>query len=101
MNATVTLAPWGSDDLPLLERLRGDPRMTKRLGGAESPDKQRRRRLGRLWTKEWLDEQVYEVRWMVAPEFQARGIAVAATAQAIELVERQDKHRSADCWFAD
>ena len=30
---------------------------------------------------------------MVVPEFQRRGIAVAATAQAIELVERDDKHR--------
>jgi RimJ/RimL family protein N-acetyltransferase len=30
---------------------------------------------------------------MVVPEFQGRGIAVAATAQAIELAERGDRHR--------
>jgi RimJ/RimL family protein N-acetyltransferase len=30
---------------------------------------------------------------MVVPEFQGRGIAVAATAQAIELAKRDDKHR--------
>src|SRR5262245_11602591 len=30
---------------------------------------------------------------MVAPEFQGRGIAVAATAQAIDLAKRDSKHR--------
>ena len=118
MSATVTLEPWGSGDLPLLERLMGDPHMTEHLGGPESPDKLRERqgRYERLeggdrmfkivdvasgagvgsvgfWTKEWRDEQVYEVGWMVVPEFQGRGIAVAATAQAIELAKRDDKHR--------
>ncbi len=37
MIATVTLEPWGSGDLPLLERLMGDPRMTKHLGGPGEP----------------------------------------------------------------
>jgi len=45
-----------------------------------------------LWTKEWRNEPVYEVRWMVVPEFQGRGIAVAGTVQAIELAEREAKH---------
>jgi RimJ/RimL family protein N-acetyltransferase len=111
----VTLEPWGSGDLPLLERLMGDPRMTEHLGGPETPDKLRVRQ-GRyeradhmfkivdlasgagvgsvgFWTKEWRDEQVYEVGWMVVPEFQGRGIAGAATAQAIEAARRDDKHR--------
>ena len=30
---------------------------------------------------------------MVVPEFQGRGVAVAATAQAIEFAKRDDKHR--------
>ncbi len=114
----MTLEPWSSGDLPLLERLMGDPRMTEHLGGPESPDKLRERQGGyeRLeggdrmfkivdvasragvgsvgfWTKEWRDDQVYEVGWMVVPEFQGRGIAVAATAQAIELAKPDDKHR--------
>jgi RimJ/RimL family protein N-acetyltransferase len=114
----VTLEPWGSGDLPLLERLMGDPHMTEHLGGPESPDKLRERqgRYERLesgdcmfkivdvvsgvgvgsvgfWTKEWRDEQAYEIGWMVVPEFQGRGIAAAATAQAIELARRDDKHR--------
>jgi len=118
VSATVTLEPWGSGDLPLLERLMGDSRMTEQLGGPESPDKLRKRqdRYERLeggdrmfkivdvasgagvgsvgfWTKEWRAEQVYEVGWMVVPEFQGRGIAVAATAMAIELAKRDDKHR--------
>jgi len=113
----VILEPWGSGDLPLLERLMGDPGMTEHLGGPESPEKLRERqaRYERLeggdrmlkivevasgagvgsvgfWTKEWREEQVYEVGWMVVPEFQGRGIAVAATAQAIELAKRDGKH---------
>src|SRR5437588_11475025 len=93
----VILEAWGSGDLPLLERLMGDPRMTEHLGGPESPDKlrERQRRYERLeggdrmfkivdvasgagvgsvgfWTKEWRDERVYEVGWMVVPEFQGR-----------------------------
>jgi RimJ/RimL family protein N-acetyltransferase len=118
MSAPVTLEPWGSGDLPLLERLMGDPRMTEHLGGPESPDtlRERQGRYERLaggdrmfkivhvasdagvgsvgfWTKEWRDEHVYEIGWMVVPECQGRGIAAAATAQAIELARRDDKHR--------
>ena len=118
MSATVTLEPWGRGDLPLLERLMGDPRVTEHLGGPESPD-QLRERQGRyerleggdrmfkivdtasgtgvgsvgFWAKVWRDEQVYEVGWMVVPEFQGRGIAVAATGQAIALAKRDDMYR--------
>jgi RimJ/RimL family protein N-acetyltransferase len=118
VTSTVTLVPWGSGDLPLLERLLGDPSMTEYLGGPESPDKLRERqsryehleggdRMFRIveeasgasvgsvgfWTKEWRDEPVYEVGWSVLPEFQGRGIAVAATADAIDLARREDLHR--------
>jgi hypothetical protein len=31
------IEPWGEDDLPLLEKLLGDPAMTEHLGGPESP----------------------------------------------------------------
>src|SRR5262249_55795992 len=95
VGATVTLEAWGSGDLPLLERLMGDPRMTEHLGGPETPEKLRERqsRYERLeggdrmfkivdtasgagvgsvgyWTKDWRDEDVYEIGWMVVPEFQ-------------------------------
>jgi RimJ/RimL family protein N-acetyltransferase len=115
VNVSVTLEPWGRGDLPLLERLMGDPRMTEHLGGPESQDqlRARQRRYERLgggdrmlkivdvasgagigsvgfWTREWRDEQVYEVGWMVVPEFQGRGIALTATALAIEQAKRDD-----------
>jgi RimJ/RimL family protein N-acetyltransferase len=116
VSAEVTLVRWGSGDLPLLEQLMGDPRMTEHLGGPESPEKLRERQAryerpeGRMfkivdvatgtgvgsvgfWPKEWHGEQVYEVGWMVVVEFQGRGVAGAATAQAIELAKRDDGHR--------
>jgi RimJ/RimL family protein N-acetyltransferase len=118
VSAAVTLEPWGSGDLPLLERLMADPRMTEHLGGPEHPEQLRERQtryetleggdrmlkiidlasgagVGSVgfWTKKWRDAQVYEIGWMVVPEFQGRGIAVAATAQAIELANCDDKHR--------
>ncbi|HEX3330170.1 MAG TPA: GNAT family N-acetyltransferase [Gaiellales bacterium] len=118
MSATVTLEPWGRGDLPLLERLLGDPRMTEHLGGPESPEQLRERQakyeraqagdrmfkivevasgagVGSVgfWMKEWRGGEVYEVGWMVVPEFQSRGIAVAATARAIELARDDGRHR--------
>jgi RimJ/RimL family protein N-acetyltransferase len=118
MSARVILQPWDSGDLPLLERLMGDPRMTEHLGGPESRDKLRERqaRYERLnggdrafkildgatsagigwvgfWGTEWHEQQVYEVGWSVVPEFQGRGVAASATAQAIALAKLVDKHR--------
>ena len=45
-----------------------------------------------FWTKEWREEQVYEIGWMVVPEFQGRGIAVAGTVHAIDLAKRDAGH---------
>jgi RimJ/RimL family protein N-acetyltransferase len=118
VSSAVTLEPWGSGDLPLLERLMGDAEMTEHLGGPESPEKLRERharyeraergdRMFKIvdvetgagvgsvgfWNKDWRDEQVYEIGWMVVPEFQGRGIAVVATALAIDLAREDDVHR--------
>ena len=118
VSATVRLEPWGSGDLPLLERLMGDPRMTEYLGGPESPEKLRDRqhrsehleggnRMFRIvelasgagvgsvgfWTSDWNGAPVYEIGWSVVPEFQGRGIAGAGTAQAIELAKCDALHR--------
>ena len=59
----MTLEPWGSGDLPLLEGLMGDPRMTEHLGGPESPDKLRERQ-GRYERLEGGDRmfKIVEVR---------------------------------------
>lgn len=92
--AAVHLEPWRPDDLPLLERLLGDPVMMAHLGGPESPDKiaERHRRFqqtgdagtGRVftivddttgagvgsvgyWPRIWHDQDVYEMGWSVSP----------------------------------
>jgi RimJ/RimL family protein N-acetyltransferase len=106
----IHLEPWGEDDLPLLRRTLGDPAMTEHLGGPESEEKlvERQARLERLaesgtgrmfkivddasgegvgsvgyWQREWHGEEIYEIGWMVVPEFQGRGIAAVATERAI------------------
>jgi RimJ/RimL family protein N-acetyltransferase len=116
----VRLEPWGDGDLPLLEKLMGDPEMTEHLGGPESQEKiaKRQTRYERLadsgkgrmfkivegatgeavgsvgyWERMWRDEQVYEIGWSVLPAFQGRGIAGMATAQAIAMARSEKKHR--------
>ena len=117
---TVRIEPWGEDDLPLLQKLLGDPAMTEHLGGPESPEKlaERQARYERIgetgtgrmfkivdeetgervgsvgyWEKAWRDQDVWETGWSVLPAFQGRGIASEATAQAIELARAERKHR--------
>jgi RimJ/RimL family protein N-acetyltransferase len=114
------IEPWGAGDLPLLEKLLGDPAMTEHLGGPESPKKlaERQRRYERLpgmgkgvmfrivdaetgeavgsvgyWERDGADEKVYETGWSVLPEFQGRGIATIATAQVIDRARAERKHR--------
>ncbi|HEY8769626.1 MAG TPA: hypothetical protein VIM03_03730 [Thermoleophilaceae bacterium] len=41
----AVIVPWGDGDLPLLERLLGDPAMMEHLGGPEPPDQIRQRQL--------------------------------------------------------
>jgi len=90
--------------------------MMSHLGGAESPEKIAKRQAEYVqpgsrqfkivdessgdgagwvgyWDREWQGAAVYEIGWMVVPEFQGRGIAAAATAQAVERAKRDDKHR--------
>ncbi len=104
----------------MLRKLMGDPAMTEHLGGPENEEQLaiRQRRYERLedpsagrmykivdevsgdaigsvgyWEKEWRNQTVYEAGWSVIPGFQGRGVAVAATAQAIEHARSQNKHR--------
>jgi RimJ/RimL family protein N-acetyltransferase len=112
------IEPWGEGDLPLLEKLMGDPTMTEHLGGPESPEKivERQKRYERdtggdpmfkiveaatgesvgsigYWERESSEGQVYETGWMVLPAFQGRGVATSATAQVIERARAERKHR--------
>lgn len=103
----VHLEPWGSEDLSLMERLLGDPRMTEHLGGPESPGKLAERQaryqqpgsrqykiiaageaVGAVgyWEKEWLDETVWEVGWLVLPEHQGKGLATAGMRLLLNII---------------
>ena len=116
--ADVQLLPWSEEDLPLLEKLLGDPEMMTYLGGPESPEQilRRHQRYIRLeesetdhmfkvawgpdaagvgsvgyWRKNWRDQSVYEMGWLILPEYQGKGIATKAAAAAIEHARGEPK----------
>jgi RimJ/RimL family protein N-acetyltransferase len=116
----VHLAPWTDDDLPVLEQTLGDPESMTYLGGIESHEKLVERqskfvalastgtgemftivddatgeKLGSVgyWDKEWGDGVVYETGWMVIRAYHGQGIATAATAQLIELLQEKGTRR--------
>jgi RimJ/RimL family protein N-acetyltransferase len=116
----INLRPWSHDDLELLRRLLGDPRMTEHLGGPESPEQldarhQRYLKLSResndrifvilagpqrlaagkigYWEREWQGQQVWETGWSVLPEYQGRGIATRATQLVVQAARAQNRHR--------
>ena len=116
----VRIEPWGPGDFALLEAL-NVPAMTKHLGGPESPEKlaDRQRRyepadsgmfrivfdgqsVGSVgfWEREWRDEQVYELGWLVVPEFQGRGIAGRATELVLAIVRAEGRLRFAHAFPA-
>ena len=117
---TIDLRPWSDIDLPLLERLMGDPAMTEHLGGPETLEKIRERHerycqssasgkypmfviaLGMekiaagsigYWEKEWQGQFIWETGWSILPEFQGQGIATRATTLILERARAQQKHR--------
>ncbi|HET9017041.1 MAG TPA: GNAT family N-acetyltransferase [Thermomicrobiaceae bacterium] len=114
----VHLVRWGEGDGDLLAKLVGDPAMMEHLGGPESPEKiaERQARYVRMesgvykvvedasgegvgwvgfWDSNWRNEAIYEMGWAVLPSHQGRGIATAATAQAIVLAMAEGKYRYA------
>ncbi|MGW0393559.1 GNAT family N-acetyltransferase [Streptomyces sp. NPDC003042] len=119
---SVRLTPWAKDDFWLLER-KNSAEMTKFLGGPESEEKlaDRQRRYealsasdpaaGRMfrvnlastgegvgsvgfWPQEWRGGPVYETGWGVLPEYQGRGLAVAALAELIAYVRAHGSRRA-------
>ena len=119
--AGVRLELFGPDDLPLVQRLMGDPAMTEHLGGPESPEKlvERHERYMRhsgkhgagqmfkivdaetaaamgsvgYWERDWRGGKVWETGWSVVPEFQGHGIATEGTVQVIERARAEGTHR--------
>jgi RimJ/RimL family protein N-acetyltransferase len=47
------------------------------------------------WEREWRDEQVYELGWMVVPAFQGRGIAGRATELVLAVARAERRLRFA------
>ncbi len=112
----MILQPWAEHHLELLRR-KNAPEMKTYLGGPETEEQLRRRHLRYLdlregqmfavlidpglreagtvgyWQRSWQGETVYEAGWGVLPEFQGRGVAVAAVAALIDLLRQQGKHR--------
>jgi RimJ/RimL family protein N-acetyltransferase len=116
----IQLLRWSEGDLPLLEKLLGDPEMTAHLGGPESSEQILRRhiRYVRLpeegtdhmfkiawgpqgegvgsvgyWRKIWRDEEVYEMGWLVLPDYQGQGIGTKAAAAVVEHARRAGQYR--------
>jgi len=116
----VALRPWAADDLDLLQRLLGDPRMTEHLGGPEAPEKIARRHeryvdmtgpgqifvitlgpqrepvgsIGYWEMPDWLGATVWETGYSVLPEFQGQGIATRGMVLVIPRVTAEGTHRS-------
>ncbi|MBY8878352.1 GNAT family N-acetyltransferase [Actinacidiphila acidipaludis] len=115
---TVRLRPWSPDDLELLRRTNA-PEMTRYLGGPETEEAllarhERYLRIdgdaGRMfavvldgtaevagsigfWAQTWRDEPVYETGWGVLPEFQGRGVAVAAARAVVREARSRGSRR--------
>lgn len=114
----IQLLPWSEEALDLLHRVNA-PDMRKHLGGPEPADRVPARHerylgltdpaVGRMfriallpggesagligyWEREWQGETVYETGWGVLPEFQGRGIAVAAARETVAAARAQQRH---------
>lgn len=118
---TVAIRPWSQGDLPLLERLMGDPASTGHLGGPETREEilARHERYVRTketsrqgpifaitlgpnaeavgsigyWQRMWEGQQLWEVRWSLLPEFQGRGIVASAMKLLIEHARKAGRAR--------
>jgi RimJ/RimL family protein N-acetyltransferase len=119
-NIDVLIRPWSESDLPLLEKLLGDPDMMEHLGGPEIPEQILRRHQRYLhlpedgtdhifkivwgpngegvgnvgyWRKTWRDQAIYEIGWLVLAAYQGHGIATKAAAAVIEQARREPKYQ--------
>lgn len=106
----VFIRPWAEEDCSLLQNLNTE-QVWAYLGGPETESKviDRHQRylkavvvgknrmfaimfgnqgVGNVgyWEKKWQNKDVYEVGWMVLPNYQGRGIATRATAALLDIL---------------
>ncbi len=109
LSGAVHLRPWSEDDLDLLTRLLGDPKMMIHLGGPETSEQIAARHVRYLamqdqdrgemfvmvlanlavgsigyWLAEGQGEPIWETGWSVVPEAQGRGVAKAGVQALLE-----------------
>lgn len=114
----IRLMPWSCTDLPLLEKLLGDPEMMQHLAGPETLEQIQKRHQRYLhlpgadhmyaihvenalepvgsigfWEKNWRDQLVYETGWSILPAHQGRGIATRAGEVVIQLARQEHRHQ--------
>lgn len=114
----IRIRPWSDADLPLLEKLLGDPAMMQHLGGAETLEQIQKRHQRYLhlpetdhmyaivpkeqldavgsigfWEKSWHDRLVYETGWSILPSYQGRGIASMAAEAVIRHARQEHRHQ--------
>jgi RimJ/RimL family protein N-acetyltransferase len=112
-DAKIQIRAWSAQDLSLLERLLGDPKMTEHLGGPETPEQIQNRHLKYCkdehvfvivskgvsagwvgyWERTWRDEQVWETGWSVLPVYQGQGVATKGVNALLEYARAEQKHR--------
>jgi len=99
------IEPWPRGRVDVLTALLADPVMMEHLGGPETPERIAKRQadyerpgsgqyaivadgepVGWVghWEREWRGGRVLEIGWSVIPSYQGRGLASAATAEALE-----------------
>jgi RimJ/RimL family protein N-acetyltransferase len=108
----ISIRPWNDEDLPLLRSMNTE-QMWDHLGGPETEAKVLDRHQRYLesapgktrmfvimfgvdavgsvgyWYRHWDNRDVYEVGWMVLPEFQGRGIATRAISMLLNILRTE------------
>ncbi|GHJ49380.1 N-acetyltransferase GCN5 [Catellatospora sp. TT07R-123] len=111
----VELVVWAERDLELLRRV-NTPEMKRHLGGPETDEQVLARHQRYLalpngqmyrialpggepvgtigwWVRDWQDETVYESGWHILPDFQGRGLAVAAAEEIVAITRADGRFR--------
>lgn len=108
------IEPWPCGRVDVLMGLLADPAMMEHLGGPETPERIAERQADYeqpgsgqyavvvdgepvgwvgTWEREWRDMRVLEIGWSVLPAFQGRGLATAATAEALDRARAESELR--------